>query len=379
MGSISKDIDSTKLLVKQADKLKPLQPADKLQFGRSFTDHILSVSWDVNTGWTEPVIEPYKSLELDPAAAVFHYAFCCFEGMKAYKDAQGNVRLFRPERNIQRLNRSAARVALPTFNENELLKVLIEYARLESRWVPEGRGFALYLRPTLIGTGADVSVSRPRSALLYVIASPVGNYFGSSGVKAISLEAASSPVRAWPGGAGDNKVGGNYAPTIVAQEQASERGLQQVLWLLGDPSVPEEHYITEAGTMNLFVAWVNPETNTKELLTPPLDGTILPGITRDSILDLARERLVPDGWTVSEKRVYMREIKEASEQGRLLDFFGAGTALIVSPIRSITWNGGVVDCGLKEGHEIGDLAQTVKKWIEDIQYGETEHPWSIVA
>lgn len=238
-----------------------------------------------------------------------------------------------------------------------------------------GRGFALYLRPTLVGTSPDLSVSRPGSALLYVIASPVGNYFGSSGVKAISLQAASSPVRAWPGGAGDKKVGGNYAPTIVATEQATQQGLQQVLWLLGDPAVPDEQYMTECGTMNLFVAWINPETNSKELLTAPLDGTILPGITRDSILALARERLVPQGWTVTERRVYMHELKTASEQGRLLEVFGSGTALVVSPIRSISWNGGVIDCGLREGHEIGEFAETAKKWIEDIQYGVDEHPW----
>jgi branched-chain amino acid aminotransferase len=241
--------------------------------------------------------------------------------------------------------------------------------------VARGRGFALYLRPTLIGTEPDLSVSRPQSALLYVIASPVGNYFGSSGMKAISLEACSSPVRAWPGGVGDKKVGGNYAPTIVAQETAESRGFQQILWLLGDPEVPEQQYITEVGTMNLFVAWINPETKTKELATAPLDGTILPGITRDSIIDLAQERLVPEGWQVSERRVYMTELKEASKQGRLLEVFGAGTALIVNPIKSILWNGEVIDCGLKAGEEVGEITITMKNWIEEIQYGEVEHPW----
>lgn len=227
----------------------------------------------------------------------------------------------------------------------------------------------------MIGTEPDLSVSRPQSALLYIIASPVGNYFGSSGMKAISLEASSSKVRAWPGGVGDMKVGGNYAPTILPQEWAMMSGFQQVLWLLGDPNVPEQQYLTEVGTMNLFVAWINPETQTKELVTAPLDGTILPGITRDSILDLARERLVPQGWNVAERRVYMTELKKASAEGRLLEVFGAGTALIVNPIRSISWNGEVIDCGLKEGQEAGEITITMKNWIEDIQYGEVEHPW----
>lgn len=194
-------------------------------------------------------------------------------------------------------------------------------------------------------------------------------------MKAISLEACSSPVRAWPGGVGDNKVGGNYAPTIVAQEAAASRGFQQILWLLGDPAIPEQQYITEVGTMNLFVAWINPETKAKELVTAPLDGTILPGITRDSIIDLAQERLVPQGWQVSERRVYMTELKEASKQGGLLEVFGAGTALIVNPIKSISWNGEVIDCGLRPGEEVGEITITMKNWIEDIQYGEVEHPW----
>lgn len=194
-------------------------------------------------------------------------------------------------------------------------------------------------------------------------------------MKAISLEATSTPVRAWPGGVGDKKVGGNYAPTIVAQEQSHERGFQQVLWLLGDPDVPEQQYMTEVGTMNLFVAWIDRESNTKELVTAPLDGTILPGITRDSVLDLARERLVSEGWRVTEKRVYMTEVKEAAEQGRLLEVFGAGTALIVNPIRSISWRGEVINCGLKDGQEVGDITLAMKNWIEDIQYGEVEHAW----
>lgn len=364
-----------------------------------FQDHILSAKWTADEGWHAPRIEPYKPLSLDPAAAVFHYAFCCFEGMKAYKDSQSKVRFFRPEKNIRRMNDSAVRIALPAFNEDDVLKLLVEFTRTESRWIPEyvpqsipccvsvaqhrllnetlfrGRGFALYLRPTLIGIEPDLSVSRPQEALLYIIASPVGNYFGSSGMKAISLEACSSPVRAWPGGVGHKKVGGNYAPTIVAQESAGSRGHQQVLWLLGDPQKPEQQYATEVGTMNLFVAWVDAETQTKELITCPLDGTILPGITRDSILDLARERLVPRGWRVTEARVYMNELKKAAQEGRLLEVFGAGTALVVNPIRSISWNGEMIDCGLKKDQEVGEITMIMKTWIEDIQYGETEHPW----
>lgn len=234
---------------------------------------------------------------------------------------------------------------------------------------PSTRGYSLYLRPTMIGTQRTLGVGPPGSALLFVIASPVGPYY-PTGFKAISLEATDYAVRAWPGGVGDKKLGANYAPCIVPQLEAASRGFQQNLWLFG-----EEEYVTEVGTMNLFVALKNKETGKNELVTAPLDGTILEGVTRDSVLGLARENLEPEGWQVSERKLRMSEIADASQEGRLIEVFGAGTAAIVSPVRNISWNGKLVDCGLKENEEAGAIALKMKNWIEGIQYGDVAHRW----
>jgi branched-chain amino acid aminotransferase len=230
------------------------------------------------------------------------------------------------------------------------------------------RGYSLYLRPTLIGTQKTLGVGPPGSALLFVIASPVGPYY-PTGFKAVSLEATDYAVRAWPGGVGDKKLGANYAPCILPQKAAASRGFQQNLWLFG-----EEEYVTEVGTMNLFIA-MRGEDGVNELATPPLDGTILEGVTRDSVLALARERLTPQGWRVSERKVTMPEIAEASSQGRLLEVFGSGTAAVVSPVRKISWRNQMVECGLAEHFEAGPVALQMKEWMEGIQYGEEEHPW----
>ncbi len=234
------------------------------------------------------------------------------------------------------------------------------------------RGYSLYIRPNMIGTQRTIGVGPPGSALLYVITCPVGPYY-PTGFKAITLEATNYAIRAWPGGVGDKKLGANYAPCIIPQMQAASRGCHQNLWLFG-----EEEYVTEVGTMNLFAAVVNKETGHKELLTAPLDGTILEGVTRDSIMQLAKERLQPEGWNVVERKFTMKELADAADDGRLLEVFGAGTAAIVSPVRRIMWKGKHVDCGLKEGQEAGPLAETIKEWIEQIQYGEIEHPWRLV-
>ena len=224
----------------------------------------------------------------------------------------------------------------------------------------------------MIGTQATLGVGAPHSALLFVIASPVGPYY-PTGFKAISLEATNYAVRAWPGGVGDKKLGANYAPCIVPQLQAASRGFHQNLWLFG-----EEEYVTEVGTMNLFVALQNKETGQKELVTAPLDGTILEGVTRDSVLLLAKERLVPEGWTISERKITMSEIAEAADEGRLLEVFGSGTAAIVSPVRNISYRGKLVNCGLKDDEEGGEIAVRMKNWIEGIQYGDEDHPWRYV-
>ncbi len=333
---------------------------------------MLSIEWTASQGWLSPRITPYQNLSLDPATCVFHYAFECFEGMKAYKcPHDGSLRLFRPDKNMARLNKSSARIALPTFDGDKLIELIGKLCRLDERFISSEKGYSLYLRPTMIGTQRTLGVGPPGSALLYVIASPVGPYY-PTGFKAISLEATDYAVRAWPGGVGDKKLGANYAPCIVPQLKAAKKGLHQNLWLFG----PEE-YITEVGTMNLFICMKDKETGKKQLITAPLDGTILEGVTRDSVLTLARERLAPKGWEIEERYVRMQELADAESDGRLIEVFGAGTAAIVAPVRKIAWKDRMLDCGLKETEEAGEVANTMKGWIEAIQYGDEEHPWSV--
>lgn len=228
----------------------------------------------------------------------------------------------------------------------------------------------------MIGTQRTLGVGPPGSAMLYVIASPVGPYY-PTGFKAISLEGTSHAVRAWPGGVGAAKLGANYAPCVVPQMQAATKGFQQNLWLFEDVDAKtgqKEDFVTEVGTMNLF-ACIRDSHGTPELITAPLDGMILPGVTRDSILALARERLVPEGWKVSERPFHMREVVEASKDGRLMEVFGSGTAAIVSPVRTISYRGDLINCGLPTDSEVGEVTLRFKNWMEDIQYGEEEHPW----
>ncbi|KAJ5771915.1 Aminotransferase class IV [Penicillium odoratum] len=372
-------LDASKLRIIRNTNPLELPNPDNLQFGKNVTE------WSESHGWHEPQILPYGNLSVDPTAGVFNYAFECFEGMKAYKDAQGRARLFRPEVNIARLNESAARVALPTFDSTAFLTLLSDFVAIESRHIPaikastDGinrlsiRGYSLYLRPVLVGTNPGLSVSPPTSALLYVVACPVGSYFQAS-LKAITLEAVSSSkwVRAWPGGSGCHKVGANYAPSMVAEAWVRQRGSDQVLWLFG-----EDNLLTEVGTMNLFIVLRQPDGD-RELLTPPLDGTILPGVNRDSVLKLARERLEGHGWVVRERSISMSELESASEAGNLEEVFGTGTAAIVSPIDSIRWEGRTISCGLSPVQELG-VATKMRDWIQDIQYGEEEHEWSVLV
>jgi len=335
------------------------------------TDHMLAIEWTASAGWLAPRITPYQNLSLDPATCVFHYAFECFEGMKAYKNSQGQVRLFRPDKNMARFNKSSARIALPNFSPNAMIELISKFCSLEERFIPAARGYSLYLRPTMIGTQRTLGIGPPGSALLFMIASPVGPYF-PTGFKAVSLEATDYAVRAWPGGVGNMKLGANYAPCVVPQLEAAKRGFHQNLWLFG-----EEEFVTEVGTMNFFAAFKDQQTGKKTLMTAPLDGTILEGVIRDSVLDLARERLAPEGWDIKEQRFTMGSLANAADEGRLIEAFGTGTAAVVSPVRKISWKGRLVECGLSEEEEAGEITKRMKAWIEGIQYGDEDHPWSL--
>lgn len=363
-------------------------PNSSLIFGHTFTDHMLCIEWKNETaashidtfgikanniiGWDTPVIKKYAPLSLSPASIVLHYGMEAFEGMKAYKDAHGKLRLFRPMMNMKRLATSAERLSLPVFDQEQFLECIKELVRVDKDWIPEERGYSLYIRPTIIGTQDWLGVGPTNRALLYAICCPVGPYY-KTGFSAVSLLAEEKFVRAWPGGTGNCKAGGNYAPGILPQAQASKAGHQQILWLFGLDSC-----LTEVGTMNLFVFWKN-EEGQKELITPPLDGTILPGVTRDSLLTLARHW---NEFIVSERKITMHQIIKASHENRLLEMFGSGTAAIVSPIKHIHWRGKGFDIPLdpsKPDSQAGPLAKRFADTILDIQYGVKKfEDWSMV-
>lgn len=367
-------LDASKLKITRTKTPSKPKPNDELVFGKTMTDHMLTVEWDKTNGWHVPEIKPYSTLNLDPASCVFHYGFELFEGLKAYRTPDDKITMFRPDMNMKRMNKSAARICLPTFESQELITLIGKLIQQDKHLVPKGTGYSLYIRPTMIGTTDSLGVSVPDKALLFVIASPVGPYY-KTGFKAVRLEATDYATRAWPGGVGDKKLGANYAPCILPQLQAAERGYQQNLWLFG----PEKN-ITEVGTMNVFFAFKDNKTGKKELVTAPLDGTILEGVTRDSILELAREKLDPKEWEINERYYSINEVAERAAKGELLEAFGSGTAAVVSPIKAVGWKGKDIEVPLLPGEQSGPLTKQLASWIAAIQYGKEKHGnWSQVV
>jgi len=368
------DIDFKKLVVRKTTAPKAKSPYDKLLFGREFTDHMLEIDWIKDKGWQAPLIRPYGPFLIEPSASVLHYALEAFEGLKAYVDTndKNKIRLFRPDQNMKRLLNSCDRLAFPRFNSDEFLKCLYSLLRLDKDWIPRQADYSLYLRPTIISTHPYVGVAPSEQVKLYVIMSPVGPYY-PEGFKPVSLYCTEDYVRAWPKGTGGSKLGCNYCPTIVPQLQAANKGYSQVMWLFG-----EEDYVTEVGTMNQFFFWIN-EKKEKELITCPLDGTILPGVTRDSILKLTQSW---KEFKVTERPFTMKEVVKALEQGRLLESFGAGTAAIISPVKLINYKGKDYKIPLdpqNPNENAGPLARKLFHDLMDIQYGRVSNPWSIVV
>ncbi|KAJ7108337.1 aminotransferase [Mycena epipterygia] len=341
-------LDASLLTIELAETLKPIPTPGTYVFGDIKTDHMLVMTCNPLTGWSAPEIKPYGPLALDPASNCLQYSTNVFEGMKAFLDPQGKARLFRPEQNMARLVTSAARMALPPFNPAALLTCINKLVAVESRWIPSLPGHSLYIRPTMIGTKPSIKVGASDHATLYVIVTPVGPYFPTT-TGGVSLLAVGEHVRSWPGGTGGFKLGLNYSPGFVPQGAAAALGYDQVLWLLGD-----DKQITEAGAMNFF-AVVEREDGGVNVITPPLDGTILPGITRDSALVLLRAHAadpargvlnLPASMPVyvEERVLTVPELAAAAKAGVLLECFGAGTAVLIVAIERI---GDVVDPTLK--------------------------------
>ncbi|CAG9770259.1 unnamed protein product [Ceutorhynchus assimilis] len=349
------------------DQLRAKPDEADLKFGHIFTDHMLKVFYHRKLGgWQKPVIIPFENISLHPASKVLHYAIELFEGMKVYRGVDGKIRIFRPELNMARMNASAISSGLPSFYGDELIKCIKRLVEVDQEWVPHSPTSSLYMRPTLIGIDGTLGVQQSESALLFTIMCPVGSYFSGSD-DSVSLLADPAYTRAWPGGCGDKKLGSNYGPTIRVQKRALEKGRQQVLWLYGP-----DHQITEVGTMNIFVFYED-EFGERVLATPPLNGLILPGVTRQSILQLC------DQWKefrIEQRAVTMSEIVQRSRSGKLLEMFGAGTACIISPIRSIEYQDELIEVPTMQ--QQNPVYHRARAELVAIQYGHIQHPWAQV-
>lgn len=366
-------IEYEKLQITRTSAPKTCPPIDTVGWGEVFTDHMLELDWGPTEGWTIPKLVPHHNISLTPAAPVFHYGLGCFEGMKAYANEQGEIRLFRPTLNMSRLNKSASRLHLPNFNEDELLRCIEALVTLDQRWVPRGIGYSLYLRPLLIGTTPKLGVFPSKEAKLMVIASPCGLYF-PGGFKAIKLYANPHFVRAWPGGAGDCKVGGNYAPTLRVASTAAKYGCSQVLWLANG-------MVQEVGTTNIFFLIKN--GSGLELVTPPLTGTILPGVTRQTVLDLARHW---NQFEVSEREISIFEIRDLILENKVVEAFCTGTAAVLTPVKGVYFQGAHLDIPLdpsKPESQIGPISHSFHRRLLEIQHGHStdfpvtpDGPWS---
>ncbi|MBP7763624.1 MAG: branched-chain amino acid aminotransferase [Deltaproteobacteria bacterium] len=338
--------------------LKPKPDETKLGFGRHFTDHMFSMKYKNGTGWHEPVIEPYHLLQLDPTAMCLHYGQEIFEGLKAYRGKKDEIYLFRPLENIRRMNTSAERLCMPPIDETVFFDALKKFVLLEKDWIPRESGSSLYIRPTMIATEAALGVHPSGEYLFFIIAGPVGAYY-AHGFSPTKIYVSNEYVRAAPGGTGQIKAAGNYAASLYASRIATNMGYTQVLWL----DAREKKYVEEVGTSNIFFLIGD------ELITPPLGGTILPGVTRDSVIKLAAHF----GVKVSERPLAIDEVIAAIEKGTLQESFASGTAAVISPVGQIFYNNKEY---LINSGKTGALAQKLFNEIMHIQYGSKHDPFN---
>ncbi|EYE90452.1 branched-chain amino acid aminotransferase, cytosolic [Aspergillus ruber CBS 135680] len=381
MGSITPDLDASTINFTPSTSLRPVpaigSPEEK---SHSYcTDHMVTVRWTVESGWQTPEVRPFENLSIPPTASCLHYATECFEGMKAYRGYDGKLRLFRPDCNGERLANSAVRTSLPGFAPGEVKKLVGRLLQIDGpRWLPKDQpGRYLYIRPTVIGNGTQLGVQAPKEALLFIIAVPWPDMSSKpSGLKLL----ASTPdtIRAWPGGFGYAKLGANYGPSLAAHGVATGQGFDQVLWLFGG-----ERQVTEAGASNFFIVWEGKDGK-RELVTASLESqVILPGVTRRSVLELARERLASPSATglppvdVVERPFTIGEVEEAWKEGRIIEAFVSGTAYFIAPVQIIR-NGDVDMNMLEAGVERAGYAAQVKSWLGAIMFGKEEHEWGYV-
>ena len=354
------DIDVTVEKVPESQrKTKPAQ--ESLGFGRHFTDHMFLMKWNRQDGWHDARICPYQKFEFDPAAVVFHYGQAIFEGLKAYKNKDGQVFLFRPQDNFERMNGSAVRMCMPRLPIDKVLKSLKALLYLEREWIPTLEGATLYIRPTMIGVEPFLGVRPADEYYFYIILSPVGAYY-PEGFNPTKIYVSDEHVRAVKGGVGNVKTAGNYAASLYTSEIAKKAGYTQVLWL----DACEHKYIEEVGTSNIFFKIGD------ELITPPLEGSILGGITRNSVLQLAAS------WGVKtiERDITIDEVIAASQDGSLEEAFGTGTAAVISPVGELFYRDKKYP--INNG-QTGALSRRLYDELQAIQSGRAEDPFNWVV
>lgn len=337
-------------------KEKP-QDETKLGFGRIFTDYMFEMRYTQGQGWHDPVIRPYTDFRMSPAAVVLHYGQEVFEGLKAYRTPDGEINLFRAPDNFARMNRSARRMAMPEFDEKFAHEALLEFIRTERDWVPHTEGTSLYIRPNYLGLGDYLGVDAAPEYTFYIMCSPSGAYY-AHGLAPVRILIEKDYARSAKGGTGFAKTGGNYAASLIAGQEAHERGCDQVLWL----DAAERRYVQEVGSMNIM--FVIDGT----LVTPELDGTILPGITRDSVLKMARAKGIP----VEERPITVEEVAEAAASGAMSEAFGTGTAAVISPVGEFAYGDEIIRVG---GGNMGEMAIDFYDTLTGIQYGKQDDPF----
>ena len=340
----------------QHPKQKPTDQT-RLGFGNYYTDHMFLMNYDEGKGWHDPRIVPYGPIELDPAAMCLHYGQEVFEGLKAYRTEDGRILLFRPDRNMARLNSSNERLCIPAIDEAFAVEAIKKLVSVDQDWIPTAEGTSLYIRPFIFATEAQVGVHPAQELLFGIILSPVGAYY-PEGLNPVKIYVEDKYVRAVRGGMGYTKTGGNYAASLKAQDEAEKVGYTQVLWLDG----VERKYIEEVGTMNVFFVIDD------EIVSPELQGSILPGVTRMSCIELLKKQ----GYKVSERRLSIEEVAEAADAGKLKEAFGSGTAAVISPIGELKWDEKVMT--INNG-EIGTISQHLYDTLTGIQWGKLPDPY----
>lgn len=345
-----------KIVKTTTPKAKPA--ADALGFGKHFTDHMFVMDYSTEKGWHDARIIPYGPFEFEPSCMVFHYGQSVFEGLKAYKGADGGVLLYRPFENMKRMNRSNDRLCIPQVDEEFVVDAIRQLVLLDQDWIPEGKGTSLYIRPFVFGTDNALGVHPSHTYKFIVILSPVGSYY-AGGLDPVKIWVESEYVRAVRGGIGAAKTAGNYAASLKAQEVAETKGYSQVLWLDG----VEQKYIEEVGAMNIFFKIDG------EVVTPVLNGSILGGITRDSVIEVLRG----SGYKVSERKISIDEVHEAYKNGKLEEVFGTGTAAVISPVGELCYKGEKM---VINHNEIGKVSQFLYDTITGMQKGAIEDKYN---